>query len=281
MPGFRTARVVRGAAVTVLAAATLTACASGSAPAAGNPYGLVQTGTLTAAVSTDQPPFASAGTDGRPRGFIVDLTNEVAKRLGLKVVYKATTTTAALQGLTTGQYDLAASGLGVTADRQKQVAFTDDLFWSTTAVLTKAGAPTELSGYAGKSVGVVTGAVQQEFVKGEMSGSVETDFSSETAAVSQLLSGDLDAFVVGGPDAEAYLKQYPGLKISYSAPVDHPTAMAVPKGGTALLKAIDGKLAAMVADGTFLRIYRTWFTEPPQPRLLAAWPALAAQVSAK
>ena len=281
MPGFRTTRAVRAAAAALLVAATLTACGSGSAPAMDNPYGLVQPSTITAAVSTDQPPFASAGTGGQPQGFIVDLTDALAKRLGLKVVYKATTVTAALQGLTAGQYDLAASGLGVTADRQRQVSFTDDLFWSTTALLTKVGAPTRLSGYVGKHVGVVTGAVQQEFIKDQMSGAVETDFAGETAAVTQLLSGDLDAFVVGGPDAERYVKQYPGLAISYSAPVDHPTAMAVPKPDTALLKAIDTQLAAMVADGTFLKIYRTWFTEPPQPQLLAVWPALATQVAAK
>ncbi|GLY85306.1 substrate-binding periplasmic protein [Actinoallomurus iriomotensis] len=264
-------------AVGVAAALSLTACGGGSSK--DDRYGLETAGTIEAAVSTDQPPFATASKGGAPQGYIVDITNEVARRLGLKVSYKASTVPAALQGLTSGQYDLAASGLGVTAERQKQVAFTKALYWSTTAVVTrKDESATKVTDFGGKKVGVVTGTVQEAFIEQKMTGAREVKFANQNAAVSQLLSGNLDAFVVGGPDAEAYLKQYQKLKIAVSAPVDHPTSMAVQKKNTKLLGAVDAQVTAMVGDGTFLRIYKKWFTEPPADGLVSAWPALKSQL---
>jgi polar amino acid transport system substrate-binding protein len=111
-----------------------------------------------------------------------------------------------------------------------------------------------------------------------MPGARKVKFANQNAAVSQLLSGNLDAFVVGGPDAEAYLKQYAKLKIAVSAPVDHPTAMAAQKKNTTFVRAVDAQLTAMVGDGTFLRIYKRWFTEPPADGLVSVWPSLKSQL---
>jgi polar amino acid transport system substrate-binding protein len=120
--------------------------------------------------------------------------------------------------------------------------------------------------------------VQETFIDQKMTGAQKIKFANQNAAVSQLLSGNLDAFVVGGPDAEAYLKQYKKLKIAISAPVDHPTSMAVQKKNTKLLQAVDAQVGAMVGDGTFLRIYKKWFTEAPADGLVSAWPALKSQL---
>jgi polar amino acid transport system substrate-binding protein len=266
--------------LTVLLAVLLSGCGGAEAgkPSKGNRYGLIETGTINAATQAGQPPFAYADKSGKPVGFIIDVTDEAAKRLGLRVRYKATSVTSSLAGLTAGQYDLAASGLGVTAERQKSVDFTKPLFWSTTAVLTtKANKTSALTGFAGKKVGVVTGSAQEPFIPAKMPGAGAVHFQTENAAVSQLLSGNIDAFVVGGPDAVQFMKQYADLRIAASAPVDHPTSMAVPKKHAALLTALDEQITAMVSDGTYTRLYRRYFATPPAPQLLAAWPDLAGQ----
>jgi polar amino acid transport system substrate-binding protein len=235
---------------------------------------------IHAATQTSQPPFAYGDPTGKPIGFVIDVTDEVAKRLHLAVDYKATSVTSSLAGLTTHQYDLAASGLGVTADRQKTVSFTKPLFWSTTAVLTTAATTaTQLTAFGGRRVGVVTGSAQEPFVPAKMPGAKSVAFPDANAAISQLLNGSIDAFVVGGPDAEHFLKQYSALRLAASAPVDHPTSMAVAKDHGALLTAIDEQIGAMVADGTYARLYRKYFTTAPLPQLVSAWPALSQQFS--
>lgn len=262
----------------ILAAATLTltACGGGSTASSDpNPYGLITPGTIQAAASGDQPPFAKVDASGHPAGFVIDITEEVAKRLNLKVTYKSSTVPAAIQGLTSGQYDMAASGLGVTDERKKSIDFAKGMFWSKTAVLTKkSSGASALDGFAGKKVGVVTGAVQEAFVQSKMPGAVLTKFEGQNAGISQLNSGSVDAFVVGGPDAEAYLKQFGDLKIAVSAPVEHETTVAFRKGSTAMVEAWDKQVEAMVADGTFRKIYDKYFTEAPLPELTAIWPAL-------
>ncbi|MFF0159143.1 substrate-binding periplasmic protein [Streptomyces sp. NPDC005263] len=261
----------------------LTACGgSGSADTASakktNPYGLIQAGTIRSATQTGQPPFAYAEDSGKPTGFIVDVTDEAARRLGLKVDYKSTSVTGSLAGLTAGQYDLASSGLGVTAERAKSVDFTKPLFWSTVAVLTSSKSKiSTFDGFNGKRVGVVTGSSQEAMLPTRIPKAQPVRFQNQNAAVSQLLNGSIDAFLVGGPDAQEFLKQYSGLRQAVSGPIDHPTSMAVPKDHTAFLKALDKQIAAMVADGTYAKLYRTYFTTRPEAELIAAWPALKSQ----
>jgi polar amino acid transport system substrate-binding protein len=264
------------AAVAIVATLALSACSSGSDGAGkSNPYDLITPGTIQAAESGDQPPFAMVGKDGEPTGFVVDLTDEVAKRLDLKVAYRTSAVPAAIQGLTSGQYDMAANGLGVTAERMKAIDFAKGIYWSTTAVLTKSDSTiSTLDGFAGKRVGAVTGAAQEVFVTTKMKGAIPTKFEGQNAGISQLNSGSIDAFVVGGPDAKEYLKKFSDLKVAVSAPVDHATTVGFKKGNAALVKAWDEQVAAMVADGTFTKIYDKYFTEAPLPQLLEIWPEL-------
>jgi polar amino acid transport system substrate-binding protein len=243
-----------------------------------NPYGLIEAKTIRAATETGQPPFAYAEDSGKPTGFIVDVTDEAAERLGLKVDYKSTSVTGSLAGLTAGQYDLASSGLGVTPEREKSVDFTKPLFWSTVAALTTSKSRiSTFDGFNGKRVGVVTGSSQEAQLPTRIPKAEPVRFQTPNAAVSQLLNGSIDAFLVGGPDATEFVKQYPGLRLAVAAPIDHPTSMAVPKNHTAFLKALDQKIADMVADGTYAKLYRKYFTTRPEPELIAAWPALKSQ----
>lgn len=275
------------AAAALLCGVGLAGCGSSttSTPpqAGGSPaksYGLISAGTIQAASDGQQPPFVTADGGGHLQGFNVDLITKAAQDLGLKVSYKVTSVPSALAGLTTGQYDLVANGLGVTPEREKSVAFTKPIYWSTTAVVTKKSSTASSVGdFSGKRVGVVTGAVQESFITNKMPGAVSTKFQKSGAGMTQLESGSIDAFVIGGPDADEYLKQYPDLKIAASAPVDHPTSLAVPKSEPKLLAALNNELKKMIDDGSFQKIYKKYFVTPPTAQLVSAWPKLAAAVS--
>lgn len=247
---------------------------SGSAAADANPYNLITPGEVLASTSGDQPPFASVDEKGNPSGFIMDINDEVFKRLDLKVTYKLSPVPAGIQGLTSQQYDMVANGLGVTDERKKSIDFAKGLYWSETALLTKEDSPaSSLDDFDGKKVAVVTGSVQVDYLK-KLPGAIETDFDGQNAAVSALNSGSVDAFIVGGPDAEEYLKQFPDLKIAASSPVDHATTVAFQKGNTAFEDAYNEQVADLIADGTFQKIYKSYFSEAPQPQLVEIWPAL-------
>lgn len=263
------------ASTAVLLVASACGDAAGSTAAKDNPYHLITPGTILAATSGGQPPFAMQKDGaGQPTGFIIDLTNEAAKRLGLKVEYKLTPTASGIQGLSAKQYDMVANGLGVTDARKKSIDFAKGMFWSITAALAKQDSPiTTMDQLDGKRVGVITGSVQEGYVK-KIKGAQAVKFESQDAAVSALNSGTIDAFLVGGPDAEEYLKQFKDLKIAASQPVDHETTVAFQKGNQALVDAFNTQLGAMIKDGTFSKTYNEYFTEKMQPQLLEIWPEL-------
>jgi len=264
------------AGTAALVALTAAACGGESgASKADNPYDLITPGVIVAATSGAQPPFAMNKEGSKtPTGFIIDLTEQAASRMGLKVQYKLTPTASGIQGLSAKQYDMVANGLGVTDERKKAIDFAKPMFWSITAALTKTNSPIHsMADLAGKRVAVITGSVQEGYVA-KIKGAVPVKFESPDAAVSALNSGSVDTFMVGGPDAEEYLKQFSTLKIAASQPVDHETTVAFQKGNTALTDGFNKQLLAMVDDGTFTKTYNEYFTEPMQPQLLAIWPQL-------
>ncbi|EGX57327.1 ABC transport system, periplasmic solute-binding protein precursor [Streptomyces zinciresistens K42] len=260
----------------------LTACGGGdggSAGAADDKYKLVQNGVITAGTQAEQPPFAVTDASGNPSGFAVDLMNEAAKRLDVKVQYKTTNLQGILAGLSAGQYDIGVAGVGATPERARQVSFTVPYYWGFTAVLTEKGAAQrELADFDGKRVGVVSGSVQEAFVTQRMPKSRLVKFKDQTALISQLLSGGINGMVVGGADADEYVEKQP-VRIAVERDSLQGSAFPLRKNGDpALLRDLDAQLDAMIKDGTYVRLYKKYFKDPIAVDLLKERPELASRI---
>ncbi|WP_030669352.1 substrate-binding periplasmic protein [Streptomyces cellulosae] len=275
--------LLAGAATTLVL--SLAACgggtdtAGGSANAATTKYKLVQDGVITAGTQAEQPPFAVTDAAGDPSGFAVDLMNGAAKRLGVKVQYKTTNLQGILAGLSAGQYDIGVAGVGATPERAEQVAFTTPYYWGFTAVLTReSGRQNSPADFDGKRVGVVSGAVQEAFLTKRMPDAKPVKFKDQTALISQLLSGGVEAIVVGGADADEYVKKQP-VRIAVEQDSLQGSAFPLRKNGDPeLLKDIDAQIDAMIDDGTYIKLYRKYFQDPVAADLIKERPRLAEQV---
>jgi polar amino acid transport system substrate-binding protein len=278
----RSSLFTAAAVVGLLALASCGDAESPAAPgatgcAAGNPLQLIEPCVITAGTQSEQPPFAFADAGGTPEGFSIDLAEEAARRLGLRINYKITNLQGILTGLTADKYDMGVAGVGATDERRKSVDFVKPYFWSFTAVVTRSDATAStLDGFGGKRVAVVSGSVQETFANTKVPGAVVVKFKDQPSAVGQLLSGGVDAFVVGGPDAQAYLAREKTLKIAARADSTQGTSFPVRKGKTALVNALDQQIDDMIADGTYLKMYGKWFSEPVSARLHEFRPGLAA-----
>jgi polar amino acid transport system substrate-binding protein len=78
-----------------------------------------QRGTLVVGVKTDYPPFGQLNVAGVPEGFEHDLAEDLAKRLGVKLVKQGVTGANRLQKLEEGSIDLVLATTGDTAERRK------------------------------------------------------------------------------------------------------------------------------------------------------------------
>lgn len=272
-------------AVAAVIGAGVTACGSdadsASTSSGSADYGLVQPGTITAAITAGDYPFVSPDASGKPVGMLIDLNDKIAKRMGLKIVYKTTTVQAGLPALTSGQYDMMSVGLVASAERKKSVAFTKPIFWGQNVVVAPAKSKAKaIADFAGKRVGSGANSTQADFAKKKMSSSDLVSEATDSAGVSQLLAGNLDAMVLGSTHVGKIIKEHPGkLKVSLTEPQDEPGAMAVNKKLTKFLAAYDKQLAALANDGTFLKLYQKYFPDLPYPKqMYTYWPSIQQQI---
>jgi ABC-type amino acid transport substrate-binding protein len=97
------------------------------------PAGIVG-GKITVASNIAYPPFESSPKGG-PRGFDIDLMNEIAKRAGFEVEYENVRFDTILRGLDTDLFDAAISAMTITEEREQQIDFSDPYFNADQALL--------------------------------------------------------------------------------------------------------------------------------------------------
>ncbi len=213
---------------------------------------------------------------GQREGFAIDVVDEVAKRLSLKTTYTAMALPAILSSVGTGQYDLAAIGLQVTAERRQTIDYSTPYYWGYAGLLVpKSAAYKSLDEMEGKAVAALRGSVQEATLKEKYPKVVLKTFDGQAAAVAALRGGQVDGFLVGGADAEEYAHQEPTFTITQELPSENPTALPIAKGKTALAAAVDEQLTAMFKDGTYKKLYDKWFSQPMLKPFLDLHPELA------
>ncbi|PQP01982.1 gamma subclass chorismate mutase AroQ [Massilia phosphatilytica] len=98
--------------------------AAALAPAqAGHLDDIAARGVLRVGSTGDYKPFSYRQTDGGFIGMDVDLAGELARSLGVRLELVPTTWPTLMADLGAGKFDLALSGVSVTAERQRQALF--------------------------------------------------------------------------------------------------------------------------------------------------------------
>ncbi|MFI1016739.1 ABC transporter substrate-binding protein [Streptomyces sp. NPDC020965] len=245
-------------------------CSSGegAAEAAGG-VPVVEKGRLTTCTHLPYPPFQFE-RDGAIVGFDVSLIDLVAKRL--KVEQKIVDTpfenfkTGAF--LNSGECDLAAAGMTITADRKKNVDFSVPYFDATQALLAtrKSGVGSLADIRAGKrKLGAQAGTTGESYAKEQ--GFDPVAFESSDAVLSGLRTGQVDAVVIDYPVVRGWLKDKrnsAAFTVGQHIETGEQYGVSVKKGNEELLAAIDGAIKEARADGTYQKLYEEWIGPLPQ-----------------
>lgn len=238
-----------------------TSGSGGSANAAG--------GTLRIAVDLTYPPYDTR-TGDKPSGLDVELMDAVSAAMGMKPVYNDTRFAQLIPSLQSGQADVIASTLYVSADRAKVVDFVPYLDTGN-AILTKKDSAgyKNASELCGKAVGVLTGTVvakhltTDESAKCKAAGkpaiSVKT-FPTDPEATQALLSGQVDAQLTDAAVAKSAAEKSNGrVKVTSSALIYPVTAgIAVKKGNTDLLKKLNTAMDSLKSSGKLGEILKKY-----------------------
>ncbi|BDD82078.1 amino acid ABC transporter permease [Tsukamurella pulmonis] len=226
-----------------------------------NALGLIKPGTITVGTLGDAPPSICLNqATGTYTGFDNELLAAIAAKLGLQIEFSGTEFSGLLSAVATKRYDVGSSSITTTDARRQTVAFTNGYDFGYFSLVVKAGSP--LTGFdklgAGNRIGVVQGTVQDEYVKNVL-GLEPVKYPDYATAYANLRSGQIDAWIAPSAQAEGQVKPSDGTAIVENTfSVNNFVGWAVAKGNQPLVDALNSGLDAIIADGTYSRLYSDW-----------------------
>ena len=144
------------ATIAIVATLSLAAC-GGATSSSTNQLGTISAGQLKFAFRSDDKP-ASFVQDGKPAGFLIDLTQAMAAKMNLTPVYVSTDFDSMLPNVRNHTYDSAAFDTLITPARQKVVDFTSAVEYSEAQLISRKSASiTSIQSAGSKTVAVTIG----------------------------------------------------------------------------------------------------------------------------
>ena len=229
---------------------------------------LMNEGKLTVGSEIGYPPFEDFKEDGvTPEGFDIDIATEVARRLGLEVVFINTAWDGIFAGIDVN-YDCVASAVTINPGRLETMLFSTPYIDSYQAVVIPTESDWKISSFMdleGKAIAVQKETTSDELMSDYKStGTINVEIVANekvTSCFTQLINGEIDAVVVDSTVADGYIARQPELyQIAYqdnSEPEQFGIAMGLEN--TALQAAINEALAQMEAEGFIADTYDYWF----------------------
>ncbi|MFN2590595.1 MAG: transporter substrate-binding domain-containing protein [Actinomycetota bacterium] len=276
-------------AIATLAVVALVAGACGGAeesPPAATPTGTpsptfttLQDGTLRVASCLDYAPFETI-ENGEETGFDVELTEEVAKRLGLTVQWVKTDFEASFTALAGDQYDMIAAAITATGDlgteRDQIVDFSDFYFNSRQSLAVNTTKTPDIASTddlkSGDTVGVGKGFTGKDWAEQNLApkGIKLRAYTSITDAFRDLEAGNLTGIVNDGPSSDGIVKDLSAVEVVEYIDTNEKYAFAFSPSNPGLREAWNEQLADVIADGTYTTIFQKWFPGATVPDEFAA-----------
>ncbi len=239
-----TATTAAPAATTAAAAETK---AAEAAPAA---VKTVQEGKLVMCTNAEFPPY-EYHDNNTIVGIDADICAAIAEKMGLELEIEDIAFDSIIPEISSGKADIGAAGMTVTEDRKQNVDFSETYAKASQVIIVTENS--EVKGFddlKGKKVGVQTGTTGDIYVTGDLGDECVERYAKGMEAVQALSQTKIDAVVIDGEPAKKYISEVPGLKILDESYTDEEYAIAIRKGNTELLDAVNKAIGELKADGT-------------------------------
>ncbi|AMW32866.1 amino acid ABC transporter substrate-binding protein, PAAT family [Fervidobacterium changbaicum] len=218
-------------------------------------------GKLIVGTEPTFPPFEFVDEKNQIVGFDIDIANELAKRLGVKLEIVSLPFDSLIPALLQGKIDLAIAGMTITEERAKVVDFSKPYFEANQAIVVRKDGkfePKKLEELVGKKVAVQLGTTG-DLVVSEINGIQVVRFQKFTDAFLELQNARVDAVVLDEAPAKAYVKKFPKFVISSVIDTGETYGIAVRKGNKELLNFVNQTLDILKSSGTYNKLLQKWF----------------------
>ena len=252
-------------------ALALTACGGDSEDTAEDPatsgdetsVSTVASGSLTVCSDVPYPPFEDfdESSESGFKGFDIDIVSAIAEGLDLELVVKDSSFDALQSGqaLNAAQCDIAASAMTITEERQASLDFSDGYYDSQQSLLVAEDSDIEsIDDLDGVKVGVQQGTTGKAYAEENATGAELVSFPSDAEMFQAIKAGQVEALLQDLP-VNINHQDAGGFSVVETYSTDESYGLAMKKGNTALVDAVNEQLGEMRDDGSYDEIYNTYF----------------------
>jgi len=257
--------------IAIVAAGMLLAAAGASAQTAGTPAAaapsrldeVLARGTLRACTTGDYKPY-SYDRDGRFEGIDIDMTESLAKSLGVKAEFVKTTWSNLLNDFI-AKCDIAVGGVSTTLERQKRAFFTDAYQVDGKTPIVRCadiGKYQTIAQIDRPSTRVIVnpGGTNERFARQHFPHARLSVYPDNVTVFKQILAGNADVMVTDASETLLQQKLNPGLcAVHPDRPFEYgEKAWMVPRGDVVFQQYVNQWLHLARASGEYQAIWNKW-----------------------
>lgn len=208
---------------------------------------------------------------GEGIGLEYDVINEIARRLNAKVEWNLTAWDVMIEAVRSGQFDIGADGITITAERDEQIDFTKPFITVEQYFLVRADEEsfTDKAGFAANPdllFGAQAGTSSfytaiYDVLDGDEANPRVKVFDSFGSAVQAVKAGDVDAVIADQAATAGYIGADPGAFKQVGEPIKADPLGFILTPGSDLVEPFNAALDQLEAEGWLDARAKYWFFE--------------------
>ncbi|MGG6312994.1 glutamate ABC transporter substrate-binding protein [Paenibacillus macerans] len=245
-----------------------------SAPAAGESGSgaldnIKERGKLVVGVKFDTKLFGLKDpATGNVEGFDIDISKAIAKHIfgdENALELKEVTSKTRIPMLNNGEIDMIVATMTITEERKQEVDFSDVYFQAGQSLLVKKGSPIQGIEDVTAETTVLgsKGSTSVKNIRDKVTGVKVLEFDNYQDAFSALKAGQGEALTTDDSILYGMAAQDPNYEVVGEPFTDEPYGIAVQKGNTDIVQAINDTLKELHDSGEYDAIYEKWIGKKP------------------
>ena len=211
--------------------------------------GTATQGVLVMSTNAEFPPYEYHEGDAIV-GIDAEIAGAIAEKMGCTLEIEDIAFDSIIPEVASSKADMGMAGMTVTEDRKESVDFSITYAVARQVVIVKEGGDiASVDDLSGKKIGVQQGTTGDIYATDDYGDENVERYSKGMEAVQALAQGKIDAVIIDNEPAKVFVSENEGLIILDEAYADEEYAIAVRKGNTDLLNAINSALEELKKDG--------------------------------
>jgi cyclohexadienyl dehydratase len=259
--------MLKGALVALGLAVGATAGLQGAVAQDSLLHKILERGTLRVGTTGDYPPFSELDQGNNTyKGYEIDVTTQLAADLGVKVEFVPTNWDTLGAGIQADKYDVTASGITMTLERLKSVAFSDPYLDSPLVPLILKKDEGKYASWRdmdqeGVKLAVMAGTSAEESAKKNFTKAEIVSITAPALDYQELLAGRVDAAITDTVFIKKALAQYADqvAVVGLDKPIEgQPISMMTLQGDQVWLNWVNTWIKLKQQTGFFDSLFNKW-----------------------